>query len=189
MNHRIAATLVLMAGYAVSSEPSEHDDKQKLIDAVRIAVGITQLIEGYDVSEEITDAEEVAQLAEQSFLESDDTEWWRCDDSVRFLLDDGCGEGGCPVKLAANHAMGLGMVTFAGRESYAQYSIQGLERHWDWCLQDDSFDCIFVLDAGDDGTYYDFTSASTRTRSDGRRITSPAGSFTCERSFPLEETS
>ena len=61
MKNCIGAIFIMMAGYAVSSELSE-DDKRKVIDAVHIAVGTIQLIEGYDVSEEVTDEE--AQLAE-----------------------------------------------------------------------------------------------------------------------------
>ena len=189
MKNCIGAIFIMMAGYAVSSELSE-GDKRKVIDAVHIAVGTIQLIEGYDVSEEVTDEEaQLAEFAEHSFLESDDTEWWRCDDSVRFLLDDGCGDDGCPVKLAANPAMDLGMVNFAGRNSYARYSIQGLKRRWHWCMHDDDiFECTFVLDAGGDGTYYDFTAPSTTTRPDGHVIAQPAGSFKCERFFPREDT-
>ena len=145
MGRRIVINLVLVAGCALSSEPDadeqepldladdvkqaladlSDDDKQKLRDAVVAMVGTTQLIEG-------DKDEEVAQLAEQDFLESDDTEWWRCDDSTRFTMDEGCGVDGCPVTLAANYKMVMGMVVFAGSESYARYDVRGLERHWNW---------------------------------------------------------
>ena len=170
-----AAILILMAGYAMSSE-QDNDDIEELGVAIFAAIGVSQLVGGHGDGE-------VAQMAEQEFLESDDTEWWECDDAFRFRRNRGCGEDGCPVTLAANHSMGLGKVTFAGVQSYAQYGVQGLERQWHWCLQDDDrFDCTFTLSAGGDGTYYDFKAPSTNIRSDGREIAKPAGRFTCERS-------
>lgn len=161
-------------------EALNDDDKQALDDltaALTVAFSTSELVEG-DTSSE------AAQLAVQGFLGSDDTEWWRCDDSYRFISDDGCGEDGCPVTLAANPAMSLGRVTFAGTESYGLYGIRGLERRWDWCLDDDSFGCAFVLQAGGDGEYYDFEAPSTTTRSNGSRVATPAGRFKCERYSP-----
>ena len=158
-------------------------DKQKVAGAfvdIVAFVGSMQLIRGHK-------DEGLAQRAEQGFLEREDTEWWACDDAIRFVVDGGCGEDGCPVRLAANHAMVLGKVTFAGVESYARYDVQGLEREWHWCLQDeDNFRCSFVLSAGGDGVYYDFNAPSTSTRSDGHEIARPAGRFKCERFFPSD---
>lgn len=148
---------------------------EEMVNSIAIAAGTDQLVQGHR-------NEETAQLAVQKFFGSDDTEWWRCDDSARFIMDDGCGEDGCPVTLAANPAMHLGRVTFAGSESYGRYEIRGLERRWNWCLDDDeSFGCAFVLQAGGDGAYYDFNAPSTTTRSDGSAVAKPAGRFTCER--------
>ena len=188
MNRRIATLVILVAGSALSSEHDDtpepvdlsDDDKQELREAVAM-LGTIQLIEGYK-------AEEGA-VAERSFLESDHTEWWRCDDSTRFFVDDGCGEDGCPVTLAANPTMLLGKVIFAGSESYARYGVEGLQRRWDWCSQDDGgFDCAFVLRAGGDGVYYDFNAPSTTTNSDdGHRVARPAGQFKCERFSPRRE--
>ena len=201
MKYRIVAVLILVAGYAMSSEPNDDVkqepldlpddvkqelmdlsdvDKQKLASAFGAVVGSMQLIQGHR-------DEEMAQLVEQEFLESDDTEWWACDDAMRFVMDRGCGEDSCPVRLAANHSMVLGKVMFAGDESYAHYDVQGLEREWHWCLQDDdSFRCSFTLRAGDDGVYYDFNAPSTTTRLDGHEIAQPAGRFKCERFFPSD---
>lgn len=182
MKYRIVAVLILVAGYAMSSEPNDGDKQEPLLDlsALRVIFGKMDLIEGHR-------DEEMTQLIEQEFLESDETEWWACDDAMRFIWDGGCGEDGCPVTLAANHSMALGRVTFAGIESYAQYEVHGLGRQWHWCLQDDdSFRCSFTLDAGGDGVYYDFNAASTTTRSDGSEIAQPAGRFTCERFFPSD---
>ena len=199
MNPRIVAVLILAAGYAMSAEPNDGDkqeppdlpddikqelmdlsdvDKQKLAGALGVVVGSMQLIEGHT-------QEPMAQRLEHEFLESDDTEWWACDDAMRFIIDRGCAEDDCPVRLAANRSMVLGKVMFAGDESYAQYNVQGLEREWHWCLQDDDrFGCSFVLRAGGDGVYYDFDAPSTTTRFDGHEIAQPAGRFKCDRFFP-----
>ena len=215
MKCRIVAVLILVAGHAMPSEPNGDDkqetldlpdeikqelkdlpddikqelmdlsdvDKKKVVGAFVDIVGFVgsmQLVRGHKDGE-------LAQLAEQEFLESEDTEWWACDDAMRFVMDRGCGEDGCPVRLAANHSMFLGKVTFAGVESYAQYLVQGLEREWHWCLQDeDNFRCSFVLRAGGDGVYYDFNAPSTSTRSDGHEIAQPAGRFKCERFIPSD---
>ena len=203
MKHLTVAALVLVAGYAVSSEPNgdnnqdpvdlpdnieqaliEMDlndvDKQKLTSVFGALVGVAgsmQLIEGDRDNE-------TAQLVDQEFLESADTEWWACGDPVRFFMDSGCGDDNCPVRLAANRSMNLGKVVFAGEESYAWYAVQGLERNWNWCSEDESYSCSFVLDAVGDGSYYDFNKPSTTTREDGSRTALPAGRFKCERFFP-----
>ena len=208
MKCRIVAVLILVAGHAMPSEPNGDDKQEPLdfpdeikeelknlpddikqglmdlsdIDKQKVVsfVGSMQLIGGHKDGE-------TAQLAEQEFFESEDTEWWACDDAMRFVVEGGCGEDGCPVRLAANRSMFLGEVTFAGVESYAQYDVQGLERKWHWCLQDeDNFRCSFVLSAGGDGVYYDFNAPSTSTRSDGSKITRPAGRFKCGRYFPSD---
>ena len=209
MNARMAhmgAVLTLAAGFVMSSEPlpSEEDspqgseepsedliqgletlsddDKQGLVSVLTtFLAGTTQLVQGQTNEKE-------AQFVARNFLDSDETEWWRCDESTRFILDGGCGEDGCPVTLAANLTMLLGRVTFAGSVSYSQYGIRGLERRWNWCLDDDdSFGCAFVLQAGGDGSYYDFAAPSTNTQPDGSQVARPAGSFKCERfSSPAE---
>lgn len=201
MNPRIAVVLILAAGYAMSSEPNDGDkqeppdlpddikqelmdlsdtEKQELAGALGVFVGSMQLIEGHR-------QEPMAQRLEREFLQSDDTEWWGCDDAMRFVLHRGCAEDECPVRLAANRSLVLGRVMFAGDESYAQYNVQGLEREWHWCLQDDNrFGCSFVLRAGGDGVYYDFSAPSTTTRSDGHEIAQPAGRFKCDRFYPSD---
>lgn len=205
MNQRIVAILILVAGCVMSSELDPGDDdlphgpvdlsddikqeladlsgeeRQKVAEAISVFWGVTQLIRGHE-------DEEIARLVAQNFLEDDDTEWWRCDDAGRYIMDDGCGADGCPVTLAANRTMALGNVMFAGSESYAHYAVEGLEREWNWCVQDDdNFRCAFVLSAGGDGVYYDFNAASTTIRSDGREIAQPAGRFKCEQFTPPEK--
>lgn len=205
MNQRIGGMLILAAGYAMSSEldlseddsPQESgersedviqalealsdDDKEKVVNVLAIAAGTALLLEGRT-------NEETAQFVVQEFLNSDDTEWWRCDDSLRFTMDGGCGRDGCPVTLGANHKMVLGQVAFAGSESYAQYEVQGLEREWNWCLRGSSFQCKFVLQAGGDGVYYDFNAPSTTISPDGQKLARPAARFECERFSPPDDT-
>ena len=205
MNPRMGAVLTLAAGFVMSSEPDpseedppqgseepsedliqalealSEDDKQGLVSALTTLAGTTQLVQGQTNEKE-------AQFVAREFLDSNETEWWRCDESTRFIMDGGCGEDGCPVSLAANLTMLLGRVTFAGSESYSQYEIRGLERRWNWCLDDDdSFGCAFVLQAGGDGAYYDFAAPSTTTQPDGSHVARPAGSFKCERFSSLAE--
>ena len=192
-------TLLLVAGYAMSAEPSDDekrdlvdlpdnvervfkemdlsdDERQELASTFGTVVGTMQLIQGHQ-------DEEMARFVEQEFLGSDETERWACDDASRFIRNRGCGEDGCPVKLAANYSMNLGTVFFAGVESYAYYEVQGLERKWRWGSHDDDemFRWLFAHDAGGDGLYYDFDAPSTSTNSDGIEIARPAGRFKCER--------
>ena len=154
------------------------DDERQLLKALITAAATVQLVHGHT-------NDPMARFAIQQFMNSNDTEWWRCDDSIRFVMDGGCGGDGCPVTLAANRKMVLGRVSFAGDDAYAQYHVRGLERRWDWCRQDDeSFECAFVLKAGGDGSYYDFNAPAATTNSDGQEVAPPAGAFKCERFSP-----
>ena len=159
--------------------PDLSDVERRLLKALITGAATVQLVHGHT-------NDPMARFAIQQFVNSDDTEWWRCDDSIRFVMDGGCGGDGCPVTLAANRNMVLGRVSFAGDDAYAQYGVRGLERRWDWCPQDndDSSECAFVLRAGGDGSYYDFSAPATTTNSDGQEVTPPAGAFKCERFTP-----
>ena len=102
-------------------------------------------------------------------------ERWGCGDYV-----DGCGFGRCPVMLTADFHNGIGTVEFAGTVEHARFEIKGLQRRWDWCLQDDgNFGCAFVLDADGDGSYYDFTIVMRDP--DGRARAKPSELFKCTR--------
>ena len=102
-------------------------------------------------------------------------ERWACGDFV-----DGCGFRPCPVVLTANVHSGTGTVEFAGVVEYAQFKIHGLERRWDWCLDDDGgYGCAFVLSSDGDGAYYDFT--KVMPDSDGVHRTKPSELFKCTR--------
>ena len=102
-------------------------------------------------------------------------ERWGCGDYI-----DGCWFGGCPVKLTADFHNGIGTVEFAGTVNHARFEIKGLGRRWDWCLQDDgSFGCAFVIDAGGDGSYFDFTRVMPDP--DGRSRAKPSDLFSCTR--------
>ena len=198
MRHCIPVVLILLAGFAVSAEPNvddwgelelpddikqklmnlSDDEKQEMASVFGAIVGTMQLIQGHQ-------DEEMARFAAQEFAESEETERWACDDASRFIMNRGCGQDRCPVKLVANHSMRLGKIVFAGVESYAQYDVQGLEREWRWGLHDDDeiFRWLFVHGAGGDGLYYDFDAPSTTTNSDGNEIARLAGRFKCERFF------
>lgn len=86
----------------------------------------------------------------------------------------------CPVKLTADFRMGTGTVEIAGTIQYTQFELKGLERRWDWCLEDDgSYGCAFVLSTDGLGKYFNF--ARAMPDADGKRRTEPSELFKCAR--------
>ena len=86
----------------------------------------------------------------------------------------------CPVTLTADFHDGTGTVKFAGIVEHTQFKIHGLERRWDWCLDDDGrFGCAFVLSADGSGRYYNFTIVMPDP--DGVPRTKPSELFKCTR--------
>lgn len=80
-------------------------------------------------------------------------ERWKCGDYF-----DGCGlfDTDC-VTLTANLYNGTGEVSFGEIIETTQFSIQGIERRWDWCLNSEfSYDCAFVISVDGTGSYYNF---------------------------------
>ncbi|MDE0038008.1 MAG: hypothetical protein OXU77_10705 [Gammaproteobacteria bacterium] len=112
---------------------------------------------------------------EEGDVEEGRIERWGCGD-----LLNGCGFGGCPVELTADFDYGSGTVEFAGTESHTRFEVKGLERRWDWCLQDDGlFGCAFTIDTQGDGAYFNF--ADAMPDDDGARRTKPSELFKCTR--------
>lgn len=102
-------------------------------------------------------------------------ERWACGDYF-----DGCGFARCPVTLTADADNGTGTVEFAGTVEAARFEIRGLQRRWDWCLQDDGdYGCAFVVDTDGRGRYYDFTVAPPDP--DGTARAKPSELFKCRK--------
>ena len=81
------------------------------------------------------------------------TERWECGDYF-----DGCGflAPDC-VTLTANLHNGTGEVELSGFVERTQFEVQGIQRRWDWCLNDDyEFECSFVISVDGTGRYYNF---------------------------------
>ena len=114
-------------------------------------------------------------VPDESVFEKGALERWGCGDSF-----DGCGFGRCPVTLTADFQDGTGTVEFAGTVSSTRFQVTGLERRWDWCLQDDgSFGCAFVIAAHGDGMYFDFR--RVMPDADGTSRAKPSEWFKCTR--------
>ena len=97
-------------------------------------------------------------------------ERWECGDYF-----DGCGlfPGDC-VTLTANVHEGSGEVTLGEHVEFTRFEVQGIERRWDWCLNDDfRYDCLFVISVDGRGRYYNFRSVDGPIK--------PTGLFKCTR--------
>ena len=82
-----------------------------------------------------------------------DIERWVCGDII-----DGCWplNRDC-VHLTGNLNAGTGIVSFGdGIAAATQFHIDGIERRWNWCLEDGAYKCAFVVSPGGDGRYFQF---------------------------------
>lgn len=63
------------------------------------------------------------------------------------------------VSLNGNLEMRIGSLNVAGANHVAAYSVQGLNRRWDFGLAADgtSYDFAFLIEPDGTGLYYDFT--------------------------------
>lgn len=98
-------------------------------------------------------------------------EQWKCGDYF-----EGCGffTTDC-VMLTANLHNGTGEVKFGEFIERTEFSVQGLERRWDWCWgADGRSDCAFLISVGGKGSYYNF-----RGSDDGSA--KPSDLFKCTR--------
>ena len=78
------------------------------------------------------------------------------------------------MTLAANLVNGTGEVKFGEFVESAWFSVQGIERRWDWCLNaDGSCDCAFIISVNVRGRYYNFHGSDGQAR--------PSESFMCEK--------
>ena len=87
-------------------------------------------------------------------------EQWKCGDYF-----DGCGlfDTDC-VTLTANLDNGTGEVRFGDIIETTRFEIQGIERRWDWCLNEDfSYDCAFFVSVDGTGSYYNFRGSDDGT--------------------------
>ena len=80
-------------------------------------------------------------------------EHWICGDYY-----EGCGlfSSNC-VTLVANLRNGTGEVKFSSFVERTEFRIDGIERRWNWCMQEDySYRCSFIISVDGTGSYYNF---------------------------------
>ena len=97
-------------------------------------------------------------------------EQWKCGDYL-----DGCGflARDC-VTLIANLHDGTGEIRFSEIVETTQFEVQGLERRWNWCLNnvEGTYECAFVISVDGTGSYYNFRDSDSGTEK-------PRGLFKC----------
>lgn len=81
-------------------------------------------------------------------------EKWKCGD-----YSGGC-IFFCPVTLTSDQQLGIGTVKFDDILQSTRFEIEGLDRRWDWCLNQESgtYKCAFTISPDGTGHYYLFTS-------------------------------
>ena len=92
-------------------------------------------------------------------------EVWRCFD---FFDED---EDAALFKLT-RYTEGLGLVQVAGTINHATFSIQGLDRRWDWDWSEDysTFRYSIVVRPNGSANYYNFDFADEEGRAESRQI-------------------
>ena len=107
-------------------------------------------------------------------------EQWECGDVYFFLVNDEVS-----VKLATDVDVGVGTVEIANSAigaTYTRFRVDGLDRRWDWCRDEDGgFLCAFVIGPNGDGAYYRFGPGEDRTE--------PSDRFSCVLIAPDEGSS
>ncbi len=80
--------------------------------------------------------------------------------------------------LIANLHYGFGEVKFGEIVEPTLFEVQGIERRWDWCRNDDGiYDCTFIISIDGKGSYFNF--AASFPDSDGVRRAKPTDLFKC----------
>ena len=104
-------------------------------------------------------------------------EQWACGGHVSFLLDDDVS-----VTLAADVDARVGTVEIANSAvaaTYTRFEVDGLDRRWDWCVDEDGeFLCAFIIGPKGDGGYYKFDPDEEKAK--------PSDLFACARIRPDE---
>lgn len=108
-------------------------------------------------------------------IEEGKFERWGCGDYF-----NGCGFGGCPVKLTADFDTRTGTVEVAGTINPTLFRIVGLERRWDWGDDGDGgYPYAFTIETDGTAQYYDFS--KVMADADGVHRTKPSELFKCHR--------
>ena len=123
-----------------------------------------------DMATEDTSAEGVVEDA------AGQIERWGCGD----YLDDCMFRCPFTLTLTANVLDGTGTVTLSGIVEHTNFQIQGIERRWDWCPNEDGRDaCAFVISPDGTGKYYNFKPVIPDE--DGASRAKPSDHFKCSR--------
>ena len=78
-------------------------------------------------------------------------EKWGCGN-----YSDGCFIN-CPIRLSADHQLGIGTIGFFDIVEHTSFGIDGLEKRWNWCLDNnETYRCSFTIDVEGNGKYYKF---------------------------------
>lgn len=93
---------------------------------------------------------------------TDGIEKWGCGD----LWDKCTNPASCPIILTADFGNGTGTINIDSTGiQETNFKMVGINRRWDWCLEDTSlfnfftgrsFNCTFTIDPDETGLYFDF---------------------------------